>query len=91
MNTIDKVMIDITVNCMLNPNNKDFYIGTLTEEKVDVLTKSMDIETLHIFETARKIAEDIHCSDNVCPMCNLTYKLGYRKGVHCPNCDYVED
>ena len=34
---LDEVMIDITVKCMLNPDNKDFYIGTLTLDKVKSL------------------------------------------------------
>lgn len=91
MHDIDSVMVNITVNCMLNPNNKDFYIGNLTEDKVDKILSNADIETINIFNTARSIAEDIYASDNVCPMCGCTHKLGYVKGVHCPNCDYVED
>ena len=36
-NSLDKVLIDMTVTQMLNPNNKDFYIGNLTLDKVSSL------------------------------------------------------
>ena len=57
---LDKLMVDITVRCMLNPNNKDFYIGTLTLDKVKSMFAEMndaDLEILDIFWSAYSIAE----------------------------------
>lgn len=39
---LDKVMIDITVKAMLNPDNPDFYIGSLTLDKIASLFAEMD-------------------------------------------------
>ena len=57
---LDQLMIDITVRCMLNPNNKDFYIGTLTLDKVKSMFTEMnsaDLGILDIFWSAYSIAE----------------------------------
>ena len=35
--------INITVNCMLNPKNRDMYLGYLTPQKIEsLITKSFD-------------------------------------------------
>lgn len=57
---LDKVMIDITVKQMLNPNNPDFYIGSLTLDKVASLFAEMNdagISAVDIFWKAFHIAK----------------------------------
>lgn len=52
---LDELMIDITVKCMLNPENKDFYIGTLTLDKVKSMFVEMndaDLDILTVFWSA---------------------------------------
>lgn len=58
--SLDQVMVDITVRCMLNPDNKDFYIGDLTLEKVKGMFVEMndpDLDILTVFWKAYHIAE----------------------------------
>lgn len=31
----NKILVNIMVNCMLNPDNEDFYIGKLSKEKLE--------------------------------------------------------
>lgn len=50
-NTLDRVVIDLTVKQMLNPANSDFYIGTLSLAKVEKLFQEMLSENLEIAET----------------------------------------
>lgn len=64
---LDEVMIDITVKCMLNPDNKDFYIGTLTLDKVKSLFVEMndpsaDIST--VFWSAFSRAQAIYLKNS---------------------------
>ena len=52
---LDKVVIDITVRNMLNPNNKDFYIPNITLEKLESLVGE-DEYASQIFWSAFAIA-----------------------------------
>lgn len=54
-NSIDKVVIEMTVRNMLNPNNKDFYIPNITIEKLQRLVDG-DEYAAHIFFSAFTIA-----------------------------------
>lgn len=102
---LDELMIDITVKCMLNPENKDFYIGTLTLDKVKSMFVEMndaDLDILTVFWSAFSRAQAIYLN-------NLSTELieeeilaegtscpecgcrFYLQGVACPNCDYVEE
>lgn len=58
--SLDRAMVDITINCMLNPNNKDFYIGTLTKEKREKFLRNLDVESSIIFKTAYQLAYNIY-------------------------------
>lgn len=58
--SLDQIMVDITVRQMLNPDNKDFYIGTLTLDKVASMFAEMssaDITIDSVFWTAYGIAQ----------------------------------
>lgn len=62
-NNLDQIMVDITVRQMLNPDNKDFYIGTLTLDKVAsmfVKMSSVDITIANVFWTAFSRAQARH-------------------------------
>ena len=110
--SLDKVMIDITVRAMLNPENPDFYIGSLTLDKVASLFAEMDnpsTDTVTIFWKAFHIASAKYKEQTdivkdtleilnsfpdrltTCPHCGCTETLGYKPGVRCPNCDYIEE
>lgn len=57
---LDEVLTDLLVRCMLNPNNKDFYIGTLTLDRVKQYFAEMpqeDISVASVFWSAYHIAE----------------------------------
>ena len=95
-NTLDKVVIEMTVRNMLNPNNKDFYIPNITIEKLESLVGE-DAYASHIFFSAFAIAsaqikpvvkasfqEFIDC---YCPKCG---RNAYFSNGHCPNCDHYE-
>ena len=103
---LDTVMIDITVKAMLNPDNPDFYIGSLTLDKVASLFAEMDnpsTDTVTIFWKAFHIASAkykeqkeelehlIKFVNTHCPECGCSSILGYKPGVRCPNCDYIEE
>jgi hypothetical protein len=93
-NTLQNLM----VKCMLNPNNKDFYIGYLTTERVEqLLTTFSDEEFTEMFWSAFEIAQakfikelsSIESSfENACPVCCCTT---YSFGAKCPNCDFEEN
>lgn len=58
--SLDKVMIDLLVKQMLNPDNKDFYIGNLTIEQVKELFVEMQqdcIDITTVFWTAFGVAQ----------------------------------
>ena len=94
-NCLDKVVIEMTVKNMLNPNNKDFYIPNITIEKLESLVGE-DEYASHIFFSAFAIAsaqikprltfED--WLDCYCPECGCNT---YLSGCRCPNCDHYED
>lgn len=52
---LDKVVIDMTVRNMLNPNNKDFYIPNITVRKLESLVGEDDYAS-QIFWSAFEIA-----------------------------------
>lgn len=98
-----EVMINFTVKCMLNPNNKFFYIKNLTLDKLSKLIAG-DSERAEVLFTAFERAQSryleqaaideyfthIHTVEG-CPECGCSRNLGYIAGVACPNCDYVEN
>ena len=64
--TLESVLTNITVRCMLNPENADFYIGTLTLEKIERLfvdMKDTDIST--VFWKAYAIARAKYAEQQV--------------------------
>lgn len=94
---LDELMIDMTVKCMLNPENKDFYIGTLTLDKVKSMFVEMndaDLDILTVFWSAFSRAQALYLDmpesndSDICPECGCRF---YLQGVACPNCDYVEE
>ena len=57
-NSLDIVMKNIMIRCMLNPENKHFYIGTLTTERVkQILHSFKDMDFENIFWSAFEIAQ----------------------------------
>lgn len=57
MNLLDKIFVKMTVTSMLNPENKDLYVGNLTLEKVEsILSKETDDNFVDMFWTAYNIA-----------------------------------
>jgi hypothetical protein len=51
----NNVLVNLTVKCMLNPNNKHFYIGTLTLEKAAEIVNGIS-DCAETFWTAYHIA-----------------------------------
>lgn len=101
-NTLDKVVIEMTVRNMLNPNNKDFYIPNITLEKLESLVGE-DAYASHIFFSAFEIAYKQYLMDIekykqmlafeefldcYCPECGCNT---YFTGCVCPNCDHYEN
>lgn len=96
---IDDLFVDITVKQMLNPDNKSFYIGTLTLAQCRELLHDADEGLTHAFWKAFGIAQGIYLEqmhidkeldhfEDACPECGCT---SYVEGCACPNCDYVEE
>ena len=54
-NYLNNTLVNLTVKCMLNPNNKYFYIGTLTLEKAAEIIK-FNSDCAETFWTAYHIA-----------------------------------
>ena len=56
---INTILVNMMVKCMLNPDNKDFYLGNLSLEKVEHFFKTMpqDDEVADVFWSAYSIAE----------------------------------
>ena len=104
---LDEVMIDITVKCMLNPDNRDFYIGTLTLDKVKALFIEMNIPDTDIstvfwsaFSRAQALylemtkSDDLPEEDDSIDDSDICPECGCRtfvSGVRCPNCDYEDE
>lgn len=97
-NSLSNCLKSLMVQCMLNPNNKDFYIGTLTIERVQqILLNFNDPEFTQLFWDAFEVAQaELNCQIlavkhgqtlYVCPECRC---LDYVPGAKCPNCDYEE-
>ena len=55
--TVNQAFVDMTVRNLLNPDNKDFYIGTLDYKGLRKLLKNADAELVSVFWTAYHIAE----------------------------------
>ena len=101
-NSIDNVFKNFMVRCMLNPDNKDFYIGYLTTERVkQLLTTFSDPEFTEMFWSAFEVAQATLIKQwhsaayhnekymrTVCPECGCST---YNIGAKCPNCDYEEN
>ena len=95
-NSLSNCLKSLMVQCMLNPDNKDFYIGTLTMERVQqILTNFNDPEFTQLFWGAFEMAqaetikrmEMVAYSACVCPECGCST---YIYGAKCPNCGYEE-
>lgn len=99
--SLNDVMVDITVRCMLNPENDDFYIGTFTLDKFQKLFSNMptaDMDIIDIFWKAFHIAENKYREQQIARACDEAMALGdiaceYAKhgkysyyGEVCPNC-----
>lgn len=54
---LNDAMVSITVKCLLNPDNKDFYIKDLTLEKISVIIDN-DSSRADTFWTAFHIARE---------------------------------
>lgn len=98
-NNLNNLTTTMLIKCLTNPNNKDFYIGTLTANKFKRIVKLFEqFDSLHIFWNAFHIAETLYYNTeveevleeptNACPECGC---INYIDGVKCPNCDYIED
>ena len=97
-NSLENVMQSLMVKCMLNPENKDFYLGTLTTERVkQILLEFNDPDFTKMFWDAFDIAQAHYISHvyqlesvtgTICPEC---YCLDYMPGVKCPNCEHYEE
>lgn len=60
--TVNNVLVDLMVKCMLNPDNKEFYIGNLSMNQVEYLCKTVckqNTQAIDIFWKAFHIAEDV--------------------------------
>ena len=80
MNALDNIFLNMTLTCMLNPKNKDFYIKKLTIDKTSqFLADQPDDELVDIFWTAFSIAQSIMlCGDT-------KSHLRYLQGILFPN------
>lgn len=57
---LDEILTDMLTRCMLNPDNKDFYIGNLTLDKVKQYFAEMpqdDVSVASVFWNAYSRAE----------------------------------
>ena len=98
-NSLNNTMKSLMVRCMLNPDNKDFYIGTLTTDRVrEILVNFNDDEFTQLFWSAFEVAQALFIQQTnelkvyfdktiVCPECGC---LTYVPGVACPNCEHTE-
>lgn len=68
------VMVNMTVKCMLNPQNKDFYIKSLTLEKLsDIINEDNDLADT--FWTALHIAREEIMKEEFAKFCEFCYHL----------------
>lgn len=89
--------VQITKACMLNPANKDFYIGNLTLDKLSALIDN-DSNLAEVVFTAFGLAQAEYLPNPIeyteivetCPECGCTAHQGYISGIRCPNCDYED-
>ena len=72
------VMVNMTVKCMLNPKNKDFYIKSLTLEKVSAII-SEDSDLASTFWTAYHIAYEERVKAEFAKFCEYCYHLEMLK------------
>ena len=88
--SLDQVMIDITVKQMLNPENPDFYIGTLTLDKVKALFVEMgdpSTDLISIFWKSFAIAKEKYLASKECTLAKLkSLRKYYVEEPGCPAC-----
>ena len=91
----NKVFVDLTVKSMLNPDNKDFYIVTISTEKVERLLRGMDNEAVEVFWNAFNIAQSTYLdtlTEYGFPTDALEDRLNDIRNSVCPECgcrDYI--
>lgn len=91
--SLDELMIDMTVKCMLNPNNKDFYIGTLTLDKVKSMFTEMnsaDLDILTIFWEAYSRAEALYVKEQARIRDIKLNDMCSENFMCCPNCSCTQ-
>ena len=72
------VMVNMTVKCMLNPKNKDFYIKSLTLEKASAIINA-DSGLAATFWTAYHIAHEELVKEEFAKYCEFCYRLELLK------------
>ena len=81
--------INITVRCMLNPKNRDMYLGYLTPKKIEsLITKTFDNdpEFVTAFWTAFSIAHAKFIEQRVENECIVESDRAYTLQHVCPQC-----
>lgn len=68
------VMVNMTVKCMLNPENKDFYIKSLTLEKASAIINK-DSDAADTFWAAYHIAHEELVKAEFAKFCEFCYHL----------------
>lgn len=95
-NGLDQLMVDMLVNCMTNPDNKDFYIGNFTLGKLKTYFAEMpsgDVSVDDIFWTAFGIAQAKYLKEQI----EIAQENNYTGVINdytstCPECgcrDYI--
>lgn len=85
----NQAFINITVRCMLNPKNRDMYLGYLTLEKIEsLITKTFDNdpEFVTAFWTAFSIAHAKYLEQELENECITISNNAYTLQHTCPNC-----
>lgn len=92
---LKEIMIKVTVNCMLNPKNEEFYVGTMDldklhnlidndSDKAEVVFTALGITQTEYLNKVNRKVEHIWVG---CPECGCST---YIDGCRCPNCDYED-
>lgn len=104
LNRNHEAMVNTTISCMLNPDNKDFYLGNMTLDKLASLI-DYDSEVADCIFSALEIATPIYLGwreavaqaerfSHECEahkhICPHCGAQGYESFVKCPNCDFYE-
>lgn len=93
---LDQLMVNMLVNCMTNPDNKDFYIGNFTLGKLKTYFAEMpsgDVSVDDIFWTAFGIAQAKYLKEQI----EIAQENDYTGVINdytstCPECgcrDYI--